>query len=259
MIEQRGRSRIPRPCGPGRFLLQVRSRGAYAVLVLGMCVAGCGSMAGSEPAPGPDRQALGTLEGAATGAGAGAVTGFQLGAGTGPGALVGAGLGAVAGGIQGAVQDSLDEDLLRLSAQARAERERLYAQEVLQDEFKRRLALHPTREIYAADLFFRGDETTLRVSGRPIVRELAHLNKERASWSRLVVAAYVKASSPDSAFAQRLGERRARELVDEFVRGGLEPRRLETRVVVTNAPLLIDPLDRPERYSQAIELIALDR
>jgi outer membrane protein OmpA-like peptidoglycan-associated protein len=209
--------------------------------------------------PGPDKQALGTLEGAATGAGAGAVTGFQLGAGTGPGALVGAGLGAVAGGIQGAVQDSLDEDLLRLSAEARAERERLYAQEILQEEFKRRVALHPTRDLYPADLFFYGDESKLRPTARPVVRELARLNKERASWSRLVVAAYTKAATSDSEFAQRLGEKRARELVDELVRGGLEPRRLLTRVVVVNEPVLIDPLDRPERYSQAIELIALDR
>jgi outer membrane protein OmpA-like peptidoglycan-associated protein len=129
----------------------------------------------------------------------------------------------------------------------------------LQEEFKRRVTLHPTRDLYPADLFFYGDESKLRPTARPVVRELARLNKERASWSRLVVAAYIKAATPDSEFAQRLGEKRARELVDELVRGGLEPRRLLTRVVVLDEPVLVDPLDRPERYSQAIELIALDR
>jgi outer membrane protein OmpA-like peptidoglycan-associated protein len=172
---------------------------------------------------------------------------------------VGAGLGAVAGGIQGAIQDSFDEQLLRLSAEARAERERVFAQEILEDQFKRRLQLHPTRDIYPADLFFRGDETSLRPTARALVRELARLNKDRASWSRLVVASYVKSSSPDSEFAQRLADRRSREIVDELVRSGIEPRRLQTRTVLTNAPLVIDPLDRPERFNQAVELIALDR
>jgi outer membrane protein OmpA-like peptidoglycan-associated protein len=235
------------------------------VLCLALGSSGCGILqSNGGPRPGPDRQAEGSLEGAVAGAGAGAVTGFQIGSGTGPGALVGAGLGAVAGGIQGAMQDSFDEQLLKLSAQARAERERVYAQEILEDQFKRRLQLHPTRDIYPADLFFRGDETSLRPTARALVRELARLNKDRASWSRLVVASYVKSASPDptsqgSEFAQRLAERRAREIVDELVRSGIEPRRLQTRSILTNAPLVIDPLDRPERFNQAVELIALDR
>jgi len=229
---------------------------ALGVVLLG----GCGFLqSNNNPRPGPDRQAEGTLEGALAGAGAGAVTGFQIGSGTGPGALVGAGFGAVAGGIQGAVQDSFDEQLLKLSAKARDERARIFAQETLEDQFKRRLQLHPTRDIYPADLFFHGDETRLRPSARALVHEIARLNKERASWSRLVVASYVKSASPDSEYGQRLAERRSREIVDELVRGGLEPRRLQTRAVLTNAPLLIDPLDRPDRFNQALELIALDR
>lgn len=212
-----------------------------------------------EPLPGPDRQAEGTVEGAMAGAGAGAVTGFQVGAGTGPGALVGAGLGAVAGGIQGAFQDRADDRLLKLSAASQRERERAYAQEVLQDQLKRRLELHPTREIYPADIFFRGDETRLRAEAYPILKELARLNKDRLPWSRLVVAVYVKSNDLESTYAEHLAEHRSREICDALVRAGIEPRRLETRSVLVKEPVVRDPHDRPDRYAQAVELIPADR
>ena len=211
------------------------------------------------PYEGPDKQFAGTMQGAATGAGAGAVTGFQVGAGTGPGALVGAGLGAVAGGIQGIVQDKNEEDLLKLSAGTRKEREKAYVQEVLSEHYKRRLELFPTRDIYPADLFFNGDEAKLKSSAIPLVKEIAQLNKKRLAWSRLAVVSYAKASSPESTFAQKLCERRSREIGDYLVLGGIEPRRIETRVVIMDSPLVLDPTDRPTRYSQAIEIIPLDR
>lgn len=223
----------------------------FTVVVAGLGCAG--------PYHGPDKQFAGTLQGAATGAGAGAVTGAQLAAGTGPGALIGAGFGAVAGAIQGIGKDDVEEDVLLLSKDIRRERSRAVAQEILSEHYQRRVELHPTRDIYPADLFFYGDEVKLRPSAVPIVREMARLNKERLAWSRLVVAAYAKASDDDSEFARHLAERRSRELCDQFVRAGIEPRRLETRAVVMNIPILIDPYDRPDRYSQAIELIPLDR
>lgn len=209
--------------------------------------------------PGPDKQFGGTLEGAALGAGTGAVTGFQVGAGTGPGAAVGAGFGAIAGGIQGAIQDSTEEQMLALAAKTREEREIAWAHEVLSDQYKRRVDMHPTREIYPADLFFYGDESKLRGSARPLVRELAHMNKQRVPWSRLVVASYARAEGGKSDYALELAERRARAIVNELVHAGLEPRRLVARGVVTEAPLLVDPDDDPLRYNQAVEIIALDR
>jgi len=39
----------------------------------------------------------------------------------------------------------------------------------------------------------------------------------------------------------------------------VEPRRLETRAVVVDAPVLIDPNDNPTRYNQAIEIIPVDK
>ena len=157
------------------------------------------------------------------------------------------------------VTDTEEEQVLHLSQAAREERARALAHEMLNEHLKRRSELHPSRDIFPADIFFRGDEVTLRPEALPLVREIARLNKERMAWSRLVVAAYVKASDKDSSYAEHLGQRRSRELCDQLTQGGIEPRRLMTRVVVMDKPLLIDPYDKPERYSQAIELIPLDR
>lgn len=209
--------------------------------------------------PGPDKQFAGGLEGAAVGAGAGAVTGFQLGSGTGPGAAVGAGFGAIAGGIQGAMKDSAEMQMLELAAQTREQRQVAWAHEILNDQFKRRLELHPAREIYPADLFFYGDEPKLRAGAEPLIKELARMNKRRLPWSRLVIASYARTSDLEAPHARQLAERRARELVNQLVHSGLDPRRLEARGVAVTAPILIDPDDDPLRYNQAVEIIALDK
>ena len=219
---------------------------------------GCGSP-NTPPIPGPDKQGGGMLSGMVTGAGAGAVTGFQLSAATGPGAAVGAGFGAVAGSIQGAVQDSIEEENIRLAREISKERTIARVHQIVQDHYKRRIQLHPSRDIFPADLFFNGDESTLRPQAIALVKEIASLNKNRMSWSRLVIAAYVKSNDEDAEFPKTLAEKRAREIGDYFVRNGIEPRRIEARAVVIPAPLVIDPLDHPARYNQAIELIPLDR
>jgi len=211
------------------------------------------------PSPGPDKQFEGEVTGAATGAGAGAVTGLQVGAGTGPGALVGAGLGAVAGGIQGAVQDTTEENLIALSQATSVERQRAIAHEILTDQYKRRLELHPTRDIYPADIFFYGDEVRIRPCAMAIINEIAAMNKQRMPWSRLQVAVYTKTVDKNSDYAQHLSQRRSRELGNKLVKAGIEPRRIETKAVVVDAPILIDPSDNPGRYNQAIELTPIDR
>lgn len=208
--------------------------------------------------PGPDRQFAGTASGAALGAGTGAVTGFQVSAATGPGAAVGAGLGAVAGAITGAVRDSQEDDLMHLSAEAKTERERAYVHQLLQDHYQRRLELHPSRDIFPADMFFVGDHTKLCHSGELLVAEIARLNGERMPWSRLVVAVYSKAKD-SSDFARHLAEERARSIADQLAKSGINPRRLETQPMIVDAPVLIDPLDDPQRYSQAVELILHDK
>lgn len=216
------------------------------------------SACSTEPVPGPDKQYGEGMMGAVSGAGAGAVTGFQLSSATGPGAAVGAGLGAIAGGISGALKDAEEEDLLATAAHLKHEREIAVAHELLQDHYRRRMELHPSRDIFPAEYFFDSDGVTLKCSAKPLVRELVALNKRRFPWSRLVIATYVKANDPKSEYAQHLAERRARELGDQFVKAGIEPRRIETRAVVMSEPLVLDPLDIPDRYSQAVELIPVD-
>jgi outer membrane protein OmpA-like peptidoglycan-associated protein len=211
------------------------------------------------PYHGPDKQFSGTLAGAATGAGAGAVTGAQLGSATGPGAAIGAGFGAVVGGIKGFTQDQIDESLLQLANETSKERRVSVAQEVLADHYARRLELHPTRDIFPADIFFRGDESTLRPGADAIVQELARMNKDRVAWSRLVVACYIKSTEETSVHAQTLAERRSKQIINELTHYGIEPRRLVGRAVVVPAPVLLDPNDDPLRYSQAVELVAIDR
>jgi outer membrane protein OmpA-like peptidoglycan-associated protein len=210
------------------------------------------------PRPGPDKQFAGAAGGAISGAGAGAVTGFQVGAGTGAGALVGAGVGAVAGSIRGAVQDTEEEQMAefgRRTAQARA---RSWSQAVLQEQFDRRLDLHPTREIYPADLFFRGDLAALRPEAVGIVQEIARLNKRRMPWAKLVIASYARGKDGEE-YPHTLAKRRALVIFNQLVQAGIEPRRLEARAVLLDGPILLDPLDDPLRYNQAIEIIAVDR
>lgn len=209
--------------------------------------------------PGPDRQFEGMASGIALGAGSGAVTGFQVSAATGPGAAVGAGFGAIAGAIGGAVRDSEEDRIAALSSATQKERERSSVHQILQDHYQKRIELHPTRDIYPADLFFVGDETRLCKMGKALVNEIAILNQQRMPSSRLALAVYVKSNDPNSDFARYLAEERARSFADQLERGGINPRRIETRPMIVDAPVLIDPLDDPGRYSQAIELILMDK
>lgn len=208
---------------------------------------------------GPDKQFAGYLEGAATGAGAGAVTGLQVGAGTGPGALLGAGIGAVAGGIRGAIHDANEDAAYATSVATQQARNTAWAQEVLQDQFKRRLELHPSREIYPADIFFSGASYNLNPGGQAIIDELAKLNIKRLPWTRLVIASYIKGDISIEGPSFELAKRRSLAIFNGFVRSGMDPRRLESRAVVVDSPILLDPYDDPLRYSQAVELIALEK
>jgi hypothetical protein len=211
------------------------------------------------PARGPDKQFGGEISGAALGAGSGAITGFHLGIGTGTAALGGGGIGAVAGMMQGAAVDHLEAKQWEINDSIRKEKVRAIIQAALTEHYQRRLDLHPSRDIFPADIFFHGDNSKLTDFGSCLAEEIARMNKERVPWSRIVIASYVKATSEDSEFAKNLAGKRAKEIGDYFVRAGIEPRRIMARSVVVPAPIVIDPYDAPERYSQAIEFIPLDR
>jgi outer membrane protein OmpA-like peptidoglycan-associated protein len=224
-------------------------------LAIAVCAIGCSA----QPVEGPDKLASHEVLGALNGAGAGAITGVQVGAGAGPGVAIGAGFGAVVGAIQGMMKDADEDQQARTAAQIKAAQGRVKAQGILAKHYEQRMEMHPGRDIYPADLFFHGDSAKMCPSGVAIVKEIARLNEYRVPYSRIVIASYAKSLAPDSAYAAYLTEKRAREFVNQLVRAGVEPRRLETRAVVVDAPVLLDPLDDPTRYNQAIEIIAVDR
>lgn len=225
------------------------------IFIFSILLAGCSL----QSQPGPDKQVIGSLQGAASGAAAGAIYGAQVGALGGPAAFAGAGIGAVAGGIRGRLQDSTEETQMQIESEVYKQRQKAIVFEALNEHYKRRMELHPTRDIFPADWFFNGGEVSLKSSAKVLVDELARLNKQRMPWSRLVVACYVKSNDPKSEYAHHLSERRAREIADYLVRAGIEPQRIETRAVIIDKPILIDPHDDPTRYNQAIEIIPLDR
>ena len=213
----------------------------------------------AEPVPGPDKQGAGMLSGAALGAGTGAVTGAQLSVGAGPAAVAGAGLGAVFGAISGAAQDALEEGQIARRAELAKTERTAWAQRVLADFYQRKLELHPSRDIFPADLFFDRDSTEVRCGSQALVEELARITKTRMPWSRIAIVAYVSSADAKSTYANFLTSTRSENLVTKFIQAGMEPRRLVAQSAVITEPVLLDPLDSPDRYRQAIEIIPLDR
>ena len=212
----------------------------------------------TKPEPGPDKQASGTLLGAATGAGAGAVVGAQLSAGTGPGAWVGAGFGAIFGMLKGMGLDIIEEDEIAKEAQLAELRERAWAQGVLSEHYAQRIQMHPDRDIFPADWFFEGDKSELKLEAYALVGEIAKLQENRKPWSRILVAVYNKAPK-SSEYSRHLATTRAKAVALQMIRSGMEPRRVLAKGMSISEPVLIDPQDRDDRYNQAVEIIALDK
>ena len=216
------------------------------------------NMQNKKPYPGPDKQGEGMIYGAMMGAGSGAVMGFQTSAGSGPGALAGMGFGAVFGMLSGLGLDVIEETSIENSERIKELRDEAWAQEMLNEHYMRRLELHPNRDIFPADWFFADDGTSLSCRGLILINEIARLNKSRMPWSRLLIAVYSTSSEPESIYAKRLTQKRGEALSLAFVRAGIEPRRVSIRPLTLPDAILIDPYDSPNRYKQAVEIIALD-
>lgn len=244
------------------YLSHLSARKSFLSRVLSAFVCLCAfsscHLISHEPLPGPDKQARGTVVGAVAGAGSGAVTGFQMGIGTGQGALVGMALGAVYGTVSGLGLDLLEEDQMRREFETQQLKEIAWAHEALAEHFARRLELYPGRDIFPADLFFDADESVLRPQGALLADRLAELTRQRMPWSRIVIASYVTSKDAESSYARYITRKRADEIARHFVRGGVEPRRVFTKAITLPEPLVVDPNDYPDRYRQAIEIVALD-
>lgn len=223
-----------------------------------ICISGCSYKKG------PDKQGGGTLQGAATGAVSGGITGAQFSSAAGPGIWIGAGLGAVAGAAQGMMADQIEEEQRDLGKKIYLEAEISKAQVMLTEHYKRRLEIYPTRDIYPADYFFHADARDLNKVSEALVFELARLNKDRLPWSRLRIINYVKSNDSTAenyteAYATQLALDRSKAIMNEFIKNGIDPRRIEARAMVVDMPLVLDPNDDPSRYNQAVEIIPIDR
>ena len=161
------------------------------------------------------------------------------------------------GFFQGLGLDIIENDELEKEEEIAKLREKAWAQGILSEHYERRIAMHPDRDIFPADLFFNEDKSTLKPEAYSLVSEIAGLQKNRKPWSRILVAVYNK--SPESSeYSEFLSRKRARSVAQEMIRSGLEARRIICKGVAIDAPVLIDPEDRQDRYSQAVEIIALD-
>ena len=230
-------------------------RAALGTLLL--LISGCTPFT-ADPVPGPDKQAVGTYGGAAVGAVSGAVIEKQIYGSITEGAWLGAAFGAIYGLFSGLGVDLLEEDQIRRFQELQRAKEMIWVQQVLAEHYARRLELHPNRDIFPADWFFDSDHSDLRPEAVILAQEIAHLAQKRAPWSRLVIAAYVSTPNADSPYAQYLSKKRAQEIAVQFVRAGVEPRRVLTEALTLPEPVLVDPDDHPDRYRQAIEIIAID-
>lgn len=213
----------------------------------------------SEPIPGPDKQGSGLLTGALLGAGSGMITGAQLGAATGPGALIGAAFGAAWGSVSGFGIDLIEEEEIRLIKDIDRLHEEVWAQHSLVSHYERKKDLYPGRDIFPSDEFFNGDGVTLSHGGALIIKALAKRYASLSASSRVQITSYQTVHDTESGFANYLGSRRTQALALEFSSSGLNPRRLVLRSVRLSSPLVIDPYDAPERYSQAVEFSLIDR
>jgi outer membrane protein OmpA-like peptidoglycan-associated protein len=221
------------------------------LLIIGL--AGCSAKA---PDPGPDQQGRGMLSGAALGAGSGAVIGAQVTAGAGPGAAVGAGLGAVFGAIQGATGDLLEDEEIAQLKEVQRLKIQLWVQEVMAEQYERRLRLHPGRDIYPAELFFAGDSKKLSCRSKLLSQEIGKRIAASVPWSRIVISSYITSIDESSSYAKKISDERAQEIALQLIKSGVEPRRIQTRGVVLTKPLLDDGENAP--FRQAIEFLPVD-
>ena len=236
-------------------MIRSKMRKFYLVLivVLSSCVP-----TQQDPVLGPDKQAIGTVYGGALGAGAGAVIAHEVLGNPYPGAWIGLGFGSLYGMATGMGLDSIEEARIKRDKEISFLQEVVWAHQILAENYRRRLELYPSRDIYPADLFFLNDSSTLSQEGEILVREMAHLFSSRMPWSRILIASYALSKDVNSDYQIHLAKKRAEQIGDLFVTYGIEPRRISIQPRLMSAPLVRDPADHPYRYAQAIEIIMKD-
>lgn len=233
----------------------------YLLAIIALLVGACSPKVVHPRTEKSDMQELEGLRGALTGGISGAITGAQLSGATGPGALIGASLGAVSGSIRGAGLDTIERSLLMNRELLSELKGTTIAQDFLKDHFRKRIELHPGYDLYPADVFFEPASGKLSPLGLAIATEIAKINEHRKDWSRLGVISYVvghKKQNENTVFSYDLTNKRALAIANQFIRSGIEGRRVLAIGKVVEKPVLVDPIDTPTRYAQAIEIRLLD-
>lgn len=163
----------------------------------------------SNPQPGPDKSALGTLGGSGWGAGAGAIVGNQIGA-TPEGIAVGAALGAVDGLLTGGAADLSEDALIEQERQLAQLRTRNFATaRAIRDLSARLDTPDQTLDTRAFQpIYFDTDVTTLSAGAIDAVQRIADEFK-RSGARKLVVSGHSDdGGTPE--YNLRMSEARAR-------------------------------------------------
>ena len=212
----------------------------------------------SKPIPGRDKQGAGLLSGAIMGAGSGMITGGQFAASVGPGAFIGMGFGALWGSLYGLGIDVLEEEDLYILSQVARNEDEVAAQYILLEHFELKSELHPGRDIFPADVFFKKDEVSLSRSGNAVAQVFSKMLAKRNPASRIEIIIYQVSKDENSTYAKYLGRKRGVAVGNALVKAGIEPRRLVFKSITLDNPLVFDQYDRAERYYQAVEFALVD-
>ena len=226
----------------------------FAIVVLNLIA--CADY--SKPIPGRDKQGAGLISGAIMGAGSGMLTTGHLLASSGPGAFIGMGFGALWGSVYGLGLDVLEEeDFLILDQIAETDLEVAAQYEIL-EHFELKNDLHPGRDIFPADVFFKNGDTKISNTGDAVAQLFSTILSKRSPSSRIEIIVYQVSKDKASSYASYLGKKRSLEIGNSLVRAGIEPRRIVFKSITIDQPLVLDPFDAPERYYQAVEFALMD-
>jgi hypothetical protein len=231
-------------------MFMIRYTYFLSYLLLASCVAG--------PQAGPDKQGYGLVSGALIGGASGVITGAQLGVATGPGAFIGAGLGGLWGSLKGLGLDILEEEDLRLLETLSENEDDVWAQYAFLEHLERKNDLFPSRDIFPADSFFKGDTVDLSQEGEILTKYLARKVFCQNSHSRIQITTYIQTKDSASPFTKHITKKRSEALALALSLNGIEPRRVVIQTVSISSPLVDDKYDSYHRYSQAVEFALVD-
>lgn len=217
-----------------------------------LLVSGC-----SNPQPGPDKTAAGSVLGAAWGAGAGAIVGNQIN-NTGAGIAVGAGLGLVEGLISGATSDvhegaqlKLERDLQALKSQNNATAREL---NMVQGQLDRALAGSGAESVH--QVYFDPDSTSLRQGSVDTIHKVADGFRSDPRVRKIRVVG----NSDDGGTAdyqQKVAEARAKEVAAALGARGISSDQIVIESVGASKPMTTNSTEAGRQLNRRVDIYAI--